>query len=431
MALNFLSNGIFAGDVTIPEYIYHTGNTSQDRFGFAGNDTFVIRTNGTDKFTADANSAILLEAGITKLQTTSTGVGISGTATATTFSGAVSTGNVDGQGNIPFKLSVDYNSYMVAAASNTWGLFWAGNVGARYGTNGNGGPGNIWGNSGNPNEFVFVGGDSTRWTVNGNTGDTWQNGDLYVGGGDIILSGTGRIQGVDTVSVNTDAANKLYVDNAVAASPQGTITGGGQNLRLALWDGNTSIGSDSDFTYNSNTLFATNVVVQNQINTNSTNLELNYQNGDGSTTNFKNLDIRNGKNAIIASFNGASKLTTLQGDLSVNGGDFRLGAVMLQDSGGGRLGFNRDTGSGAIHDSSYNAFQLQVNTTGASGMLEIQEYTGAGAFVGNTFITGNGITINDYVTHNGDTDTYFGFGGADEPRTVDLRIQVKYLIYPF
>ena len=49
MALNFLSNGIFAGDVTIPEYIYHTGNTSQDKFGFAGNDTFVISTNGTDK----------------------------------------------------------------------------------------------------------------------------------------------------------------------------------------------------------------------------------------------------------------------------------------------------------------------------------------------------------------------------------------------
>jgi hypothetical protein len=34
--------------------------------------------------------------------------------------------------------------------------------------------------------------------------------------GDIILGGTGRIQGVDTVSANTDAANKLYVDNAVA-----------------------------------------------------------------------------------------------------------------------------------------------------------------------------------------------------------------------
>lgn len=40
-------------------------------------------------------------------------------------------------------------------------------------------------------------------------------GDLTVGGGDISLTGTGRIQGVDTVTVATDAANKQYVDNAV------------------------------------------------------------------------------------------------------------------------------------------------------------------------------------------------------------------------
>lgn len=91
------------------------------------------------------------------------------------FSGTISTTG-DGQNNTPFKLSSDYNSYMVAAASNTWGLFWAGNNGARYGTNGLGGPGNIWSNSTNPNEFVFVGSDSTKWTVHGTTGKTWQAG---------------------------------------------------------------------------------------------------------------------------------------------------------------------------------------------------------------------------------------------------------------
>ena len=250
-------------------------------------------------------------------------------------------------------------------------------------------------------------------------GDGAFSGDLTVSGGDITLGGTGRIQGVDTVSAGTDAANKTYVDNAISGVPQGTITGGGQNLRLALWDGSTSIGSDGDFTYNGDTIFATKLSVQNQINTNSANLEINYANGDGSTTNFKNFDIRDGKNAIIASFNGASKLTTLQGDLSVNGEDFRLGAVMLQDGGGaGRLGFNRDTSTGAIHDSNYNAFQIQVDTSGSSGKLEIQEYTGAGTFVGNTYITGSGITINDYVIHNGDTNTYFGFGSADAFRVV-------------
>ena len=49
-------------------------------------------------------------------------------------------------------------------------------------------------------------------------------GDLTVSGGDISLGGTGRIQGVDTVSAGTDAANKDYVDTAVAGSGSGTVT---------------------------------------------------------------------------------------------------------------------------------------------------------------------------------------------------------------
>ena len=40
--------------------------------------------------------------------------------------------------------------------------------------------------------------------------------DLEVAGGDITLGGTGRIQGVDTVSSGTDATNKTYVDNAIS-----------------------------------------------------------------------------------------------------------------------------------------------------------------------------------------------------------------------
>ncbi len=49
-------------------------------------------------------------------------------------------------------------------------------------------------------------------------------GDLTVGGGDISLTGTGRIQGVDTVTAATDAANKQYVDNAVVGGF--TVKGG-------------------------------------------------------------------------------------------------------------------------------------------------------------------------------------------------------------
>ena len=49
-------------------------------------------------------------------------------------------------------------------------------------------------------------------------------GDFTVSGGDITLGGTGRIQGVDTVSASTDAANKAYVDAHAPANTQTIIT---------------------------------------------------------------------------------------------------------------------------------------------------------------------------------------------------------------
>ncbi len=121
------------------------------------------------------------------------------------FNGYV-VGSGDGQTNAPFRLSVDHSAYMVSTAGSTWGLFWAGNSGARYGTNGNGGPGNIWGNSSNPNEFCFVGSDNTKWTVNGNNGNTWQSGTLttvgdITSGGDVITNSDARLKSdVRTIS---------------------------------------------------------------------------------------------------------------------------------------------------------------------------------------------------------------------------------------
>ena len=61
-------------------------------------------------------------------------------------------------------------------------------------------------------------------------------GDLTVSGGDITLGGTGRIQGIDTVSAGTDAASKAYVDALVTGgltfkdgfnAGSGAIDGGG------------------------------------------------------------------------------------------------------------------------------------------------------------------------------------------------------------
>ena len=207
-----------------------------------------VAAGGTARVWLDGGSGNISHAG--SLYTAGSGNFV-GTVSAPVFSGNI-TSSGDGQSNYPFRLGADYNSYMMTVASNTWGLFWAGSNGARYGTNGNGGPGNIWSNSTNPNEFAFVGSDSTAWTVHGSTGNTWQKGDLYVGGGDIVLSGTGRIQGIDTVSASTDAANKSYVDftdRSYITDSRGSVRAPSYyDDRYAQWDfqnvSDTGVGGD-------------------------------------------------------------------------------------------------------------------------------------------------------------------------------------------
>ena len=69
----------------------------------------------------------------------------------------------------------------------------------------------------NDKDIIFKGVDNnseiTALTLDmSEGGNATFNGDITVSGGDITLGGTGRIQGIDTVSASTDAANKAYVD---------------------------------------------------------------------------------------------------------------------------------------------------------------------------------------------------------------------------
>ena len=81
------------------------------------------------------------------------------------------------------------------------------------------------------------------------------NADINISGGDITLGGTGRIQGVDTVSAGTDAANKTYVDNAVSgvSYTHPTHPGDDINLDTGALAGATVI-SDLDFNITTDTL---------------------------------------------------------------------------------------------------------------------------------------------------------------------------------
>tara|TARA_R100001163_G_scaffold39411_1_gene29991 strand:+ start:1343 stop:2671 length:1329 start_codon:yes stop_codon:yes gene_type:complete len=69
----------------------------------------------------------------------------------------------------------------------------------------------------NSGDINFFTGGSTSMTIA-------SNGTVNIAGGSLTLDGTGRIQGVDTVSAGTDAANKDYVDQHVPTTTQTIIT---------------------------------------------------------------------------------------------------------------------------------------------------------------------------------------------------------------
>ena len=75
--------------------------------------------------------------------------------------------------------------------------------------------------SNNTNNLTCQQNNAAALTISGSQNATF-TGDITVSGGDITLGGTGRIQGVDTVSASTDAANKAYVDAHPGSG--GTVT---------------------------------------------------------------------------------------------------------------------------------------------------------------------------------------------------------------
>ncbi len=99
---------------------------------------------------------------------------------------------------------------------------------------------------GGGNFTVSTGSTGTQLLRITTAGDATFTGDLIVTGGDITLSGTGRIQGIDTVTADTDAVNKLYVDTAVS----GYIDGSGTAGYVAFWSDSNTITGESNLFWN-------------------------------------------------------------------------------------------------------------------------------------------------------------------------------------
>jgi hypothetical protein len=113
---------------------------------------------------------------------------VSGTGRFTnTITVGIPNGTGSGDNNVATLFSQDYSGWSTmfagsSGSSNGWGIFWAGNQSAAYGTNGTGGPGNIFSNSTNPNELVFVGNGRTDWSLQLYDGRVWQRGAFFCAG---------------------------------------------------------------------------------------------------------------------------------------------------------------------------------------------------------------------------------------------------------
>ena len=79
-----------------------------------------------------------------------------------------------------------------------------------------------------------VGSSGTKFLIT-SAGAVTAESTLTLDNGQIVLGGTGRIQGVDTVSATTDAANKAYVDASVIAADYAPVKKGTSTITSAGW----------------------------------------------------------------------------------------------------------------------------------------------------------------------------------------------------
>ena len=180
-----------------------------------------LNRSGLTAVTVDLDGRYVTSSGVTSIATTNgiTGGTITGTGTIQLDSTVIRTTGAQSIGGVKtFTDNTTFNGYIRGSGQQL-----VLNAGESYSVA-----------TGQTNELVYLNAESgleinsspdnwgSGWagrkttTINDTSGNSTFANDITVSGGDITLGGTGRIQGVDTVSSGTDATNKTYVDNAIS-----------------------------------------------------------------------------------------------------------------------------------------------------------------------------------------------------------------------
>lgn len=276
---------------------------------------------------------------------------------------------------------------------------------------------------------------------------------LTVDGGGITLSGTGRIQGVDTVSAATDAVNKSYVDNVTWMPTLNQNTTGSAASLSGLSLGDIVVGGESGYAKLSGNAASSNKFLRSRgaantatipsyetigaadvsglgslatassvSNSNWSGTDLSVANGGTGRSSLSSGQVLlgNGTSGINTRAIGISDDNIVEIDSSsvasgeyarftANGLESRSTSEVLSDIGAQASGsYLTSVSTSDIADNAVTGDKIEDNPT-IAGNLTVS---------GNLSVTGADVTITGSIIHNSDTNTYFGFHADDSWRVV-------------